>query len=96
MDYKELERGLMEIADRYGCRPKNEKPPFKGTNFMTPRIICQNKLSNGIWYELSYGTGLKAHHIIGVTFRGCEEKSGCCYTLEEVENLLKEANEYDF
>lgn len=42
--------------------------PFRGTNFMTPRIIDRRKVRSDLWAELSRGEGFDHEPIFGVTF----------------------------
>ena len=100
--YKDVERGLRLIADKFGKSDDRRKAPFKDKNFMTPNIVAVRRLDNGLWYELSYGSNFSRDGwIFGVTIadrlnntfdsiKGVSIKSeeGCCYEFSEVEELL--------
>jgi hypothetical protein len=42
---------------------------FEGRNFMTPDIVAYFNLGDGVWAELSTGTGMSRQPIFGVTIR---------------------------
>jgi hypothetical protein len=76
---------IIEIGKKYG---RISSKRLLGHNFMTPYVagVFTNK---GVTFELSEGDGFSGDQIIGVTFFEPNKKhSTCCYSMEEVEELL--------
>ncbi len=105
VDYKTVENGLMRAAisvpsksSGFGGNPFSR---LKSRNFMTPDVVQIRQLkSNGIWFELSYGTGFSDDYIFGVTFmsntgESFNDLSECVYEFSEVEELLEKANQLE-
>ncbi len=95
--YRDIERGLQEVAAKFPTVNIPGRSPFRGNNFMTSDIICRRKLKNGIWFELSYGKGFSTPYILGVTLidskgKSLEDLQDCCYEFSEVETILDKAN----
>lgn len=101
LDYRDIERGLRTVADKFIEAKGHDNSPFnrlKSKNFMTSNVVTIRKLSNGVWFELSYGTGFSNDYIFGVTFmdnKGTdfEDICACCYEFSEVEAVLEKAME---
>lgn len=100
IDYRYIERGLRAVADKFSTKDAGFTPtPFgklKGKNFMTPDVVSIRKLDNGIWFELSYGTGFSNDYILGVTLmdnegNSFEDVQGCVGEFSEVEEILTKA-----
>ena len=91
--YIEIERKLASIGDEYGA--KGGQSPFKGRNFMTDEVVCRKKVKGQpVWFELSYGRGIRGSYIYGVTFItsagvNLYDDSTCCHTYEDVEEALE-------
>jgi len=99
LDYRYIERGLETIAYKYAVTSNREHSPFlklKGNNFMTPEVATVKRLSNDVWFELSYGRGMSDNYLLGVTFmdnKGTDfsDINECCYEFSEVEEVLEKA-----
>jgi hypothetical protein len=100
IDYRDIEKGLHTIANKFSTKEAGFTPtPFnnlKGKNFMTPDVVSIRRLNNGIWFELSYGTGFSNDYIFGVTLmdnKGTDfhDINECVYEFSEVEEILEKA-----
>ncbi len=95
-NYRDVESELKTIASKFGVA-KAEGSPFKGENFMTPEYIAVRRLSNGIWFEISYGSNISRNGwMFGVTFMKNRENlydlSECCHEYSEVEEVLEKVS----
>jgi len=93
--YTSVENTLKLISDECNTTKQSYKHPFKGVNFVTNNIARRGKLSNGVWFELSYGKGFGDYWLYGVTLSGhsgCKELQGCFTSYDEVEECLLEAS----
>ncbi|KKK75546.1 hypothetical protein LCGC14_2872660, partial [marine sediment metagenome] len=93
------------IADKFstneGLYNASGKSPFaklKGKNFMTQNIVAIRKLANGIWFELSYGTGIFTTYILGVTLmdeqgNSFEDVQGCVHEFQRLKIYLQRLND---
>lgn len=99
MDYRTIEKGLRLVADKFDTYTQGRTSPFaklKSTNFMTPDVVIVRRLTNGIWYELSYGTGFSSNYIFGVTLMDDAgtylfDMNECVHEFSEVEEVLEKA-----
>lgn len=98
IDYRGIEKGLRLIADKFSTITEGNSPfdKLKGYNFMTQDVVSIRKLDNGVWFELSYGTGFSCDYILGVTLmdeqgNSFEDVQDCVYEFSEVEEILKKA-----
>jgi len=92
MYYKELESKLYEVGKKFDFGGNKGVSPFKGRNFLTPDVVMIGRYKNGVWFELSYGTGFEGDWLFGVTFMRAGvkmlEESTACHSIEEVEEVL--------
>jgi hypothetical protein len=97
-DYIEVEKELLKIAHKFQPNCTTQGSPFKGQNFITNYIVTRRKLKNGVWFELSYGTGmLNNNYLLGVTLinkkgESLKDIQGCFHSLFEVEECLEKAS----
>jgi hypothetical protein len=84
---------ILALCEEYiGASPIKGSVPFKGNNWMTPRIWKQGRFTAGYYLEISTGYGFEKQQVIGLTFRNVHGEDE--YESSRMVNSVEEAVKY--